>query len=85
MFAHKEFIISNGIFSKRRKDRARLEVTEIVERFLKQYLYERLDQNHLEKMVEKVAGREIDPTAAAFEIIQKFTKKGAQINWSSVE
>ena len=85
MFAHKEFIISNRIFSKRRKERARLEVTEIVERFLKQYIYERLNRNHLEKMVEKVAGREIDPNAAAFEIIQKFTKKLEQINWSRSE
>jgi len=85
MFAHKEFIMSNGIFSKRRKERARLEVTEIVERFLKQYIYERLNRNHLEKMVEKVAGREIDPNAAAFEIIQKFTKKLEQINWSRSE
>jgi LAO/AO transport system kinase len=85
MFAHKEFIISNGIFSKRRKERARLEVTEIVDRFIKQYIYEKLDHNHLEKMVEKVAEREIDPNSAALEIIQKFTKKAEQINWSGLE
>jgi len=84
MFAHKEFIISNGVFSKRRKERARLEVTEIVDRFIKQYIYEKLDRNHLEKMVEKVAEREIDPNSAALEIIEKFTKKAEQINWSGV-
>jgi LAO/AO transport system kinase len=81
MFEHKEFIISNGIFSKRRKERARLEVIEIVDRFIKQYIYENLDRNHLEKMVEKVAQREIDPNSAAIEIIEKFTKKAEQINW----
>jgi LAO/AO transport system kinase len=85
IFEHKEFIISNGVFSKRRKERARLEVTEIVDRFIKQYIYEKLDRNHLGKMVEKVAEREIDPNSAALEIIEKFTKKAEQINWSGVE
>lgn len=75
MFAHKEFIISNGIFSKRREERARLEVTEIIERFIKEYIYEKLDHNQLEKMIKEVTQRKIDPNSAALEIIQAFTRK----------
>ena len=85
LFAHKAFIISNGVFSKRRKERAKLEVTEIVDRLIKEYIHEKLDHDHLESMVEKVAGREIDPNSAALEIVQKFTQKAEQIGWSGVE
>ncbi len=85
MFAHKEFITSNGILSKRRKERARLEVTEAVDRRIREYIYKKLDHAYLEQMVQRVAEREIDPNSAALEIVQKFTKKAEQINWSSVE
>ena len=77
---HKEFIISNGIFSKRRKERARLEISEIVEDFIKKYIYEKLDHIHLEKMVEKVAERKIDPNSVASEIIKHFTEEVGKTN-----
>lgn len=84
IFEHKEFIISNGIFSKRRKERARLEVAEIVENFVKKYIYEKLDHRHLEKMVEKVAERKIDPNSVALEIIKHFMEEAGKTNCGDV-
>lgn len=78
IFKHKEFIISNGILPKRRKARAKLEITEIIESFVKQYIYEKVDHKSLEKMVEKVAERKIDPYSVAIEIIKQFTKEANQ-------
>ena len=74
IFEHKEFIISNGIFSKRREERIRSELTEIIERFIKEYIYEKLDHNHLERMIREVTERKIDPNSAAHEIIKAFTR-----------
>jgi LAO/AO transport system kinase len=76
IFEHKASMVANGMFSKRREERARLELTEIIDRFSREYIYEKLDQSHLEKMIKEVAERKTDPKSAAREIIEAIRQKG---------
>jgi LAO/AO transport system kinase len=67
---HKEYLVSTGELEKRRKVRAREELIENVESFVKNYCYQGLEEDsHLEELVDNIAQRKIDPHSAALKII----------------
>jgi len=71
---HKEFLTSSGGLEKRRKERARLELTEAIESSLRDYINSGIDKDCLEKLVDSLAQRKTNPQAAASEIISRSVK-----------
>ena len=65
---HKEFLASSGELEKRRRERAKLELTMAVESSLKNYI-ERMDKDYLEKLVDDLVHRKTNPRSAASKII----------------
>ncbi len=72
---HKEFLASSGGLEKRRKERARLELTETIESSLRDYINSSVDKKYLETLVDDLAQRKINPQAAASEIINQSVKR----------
>ncbi len=72
---HKEFLASSGGLEKRRKERARLELTEAIESSLRDYINSSVDKECLEKLVDDLAQRKTNPQAAASEIINQSVKR----------
>jgi len=68
ILGHREFLTSSGELEKRRKERARLELTMAVESSLKNYI-ERMDKDCLEKLVDDLVHRKTNPRSAASKII----------------
>ena len=68
---HREFLTSSGELAKRRRERARLELTIAVESSLKNYI-EAMDKEYLAKLVDDLVQRKTNPQAAASEIIARF-------------
>jgi len=76
IFKHKEFLISTGKLEESRRKRASLELNEAVKSFLRDYVYQEIDKGgYLEKLVDDLARRKINPPSAALKIITKFTKQ----------
>ena len=72
---HKEFLFSSGEILKRRKERAKEELIETVESFIKLYYYKGIDEGgSLEKMVDDIAQRKANPHSAALKIIEQLSK-----------
>lgn len=70
MFGHKEYLLHTGELEKHRKIRAREELVDSVENFVRKYCYQGLEEeNHLEKLVDSIAQRQITPHSAALKII----------------
>ncbi len=65
---HREFLASSGELEKRRRERAKLELTMAVESSLKNYI-ERMDKDYLEKLVDDLVHRKTNPRSAASKII----------------
>jgi LAO/AO transport system kinase len=72
---HREFLISSGELEKRRQERARLELLWAVEIYLKSYI-ERMDPQHLAKLVDDLAQRKTNPRTAALKIITEVSSGG---------
>jgi LAO/AO transport system kinase len=68
LWRHREFLISSGELGKRRQERARLELLWAVESHLKSYI-EKMDPEHLAKLVNALAQRKTNPHTAALKII----------------
>jgi LAO/AO transport system kinase len=68
IFRHRAFLISSREQEKRCKERAKLELMMAIESYLKDYI-ERIDKSYLEKLVEDLAHRKINPQSAASKII----------------
>lgn len=72
---HKEFLLKSGDFEKRRKERAREELIETVESFVKQYCYRGIEEGgQIEELVESIAQRKTSPHSAAVKIIDKLSE-----------
>ena len=67
---HKAFLTASGELEKRRKERARLELTWAVESTLRKYI-EEMDKDRLEEMVDALAQRKTNPQSAAAKIISQ--------------
>jgi LAO/AO transport system kinase len=65
---HREFLISTGELEKRRKERVKLELMMAVESSITSYI-DRMDKDYLEKLVDDLVQRKINPRSAALKII----------------
>jgi len=72
---HQAFLVSGEGMEKRRKERARLELTEAIESSLKDYIDSNVDKAFLEKLVDDLVQRRTNPQAAASQIIGKSIKR----------
>ena len=73
---HKEFLISSGELQKRRREQAKLELTNNIESSLRNYIYQRVDkEGYLEKLVDDLVQRKTNPQSAAAEIINLSIKQ----------
>jgi len=75
ILAHQAFLISGGGMEKRRKERARLELTEAIESSLKDYIDSNVDKAFMEKLVDDLVQRRTNPQAAASQITSKSIKR----------
>ena len=67
---HKEFLISSGEFQKRRQEKAKLELFDLIESSLKNHIYQRIEKDgYLEKLVNDLVQKKTNPQSAALEII----------------
>ncbi|MFC1939844.1 methylmalonyl Co-A mutase-associated GTPase MeaB [Chloroflexota bacterium] len=65
---HREFLISSGEMEKRRKQRAKLELMMAIESYIENRI-EGVDSEYLEKLVDDLVQRKINPQAAALKLI----------------
>jgi LAO/AO transport system kinase len=72
---HREFLVSSGELAKRRQERARLELFWAVESYLKSYI-EKMDPEHLARLVDDLAQRKTNPRTAALKIITEVLSEG---------
>jgi len=72
---HREFLISSGELAKRRQERARLELLWAVESHLKTHI-DKMDPEHLAKLVDDLAQRKTNPRSAAQKIIAEISSGG---------
>ncbi len=76
IFKHREFLTSTGRLEKRRRERARLDLVERLEGFVRNYVsQETRGGSYLEKLVDDLAQRKTDPQSAALKIINRFTEQ----------
>ncbi|MFC1989532.1 methylmalonyl Co-A mutase-associated GTPase MeaB [Chloroflexota bacterium] len=68
IFRHREFLTSSGEMEKRRKQRAKLELMMAIESYIENRI-EGVDNEYLEKLVDDLVQRKINPQAAALKII----------------
>ncbi len=71
MLEHKKYLISSGKIEHRRKERARLELTEAIEHSLRLHVNEILDNGRFQNLADALAMRHIDPYSAAEEVVKK--------------
>jgi len=69
VLAHHAFLRSDGLLETRRRARLRAELRAILLARLQVDLDERLDGERFEQVIERVASRELDPYAAADELV----------------
>jgi LAO/AO transport system kinase len=62
---HVEFLSASGELQRRREERARLELTQALENFLKVHIYEVSRSQYLSKLVEEVEQGKSNPYSAA--------------------
>jgi LAO/AO transport system kinase len=72
---HRQFLISSGGLEKRRKERAKLELIEAIESAIKNYIEVGMDKDYLEKLIDDLVRRKINPNSAALEIINRSIKQ----------
>lgn len=80
---HKEFLISSGELERRRKERAKLELTEAIEDLLKSCVDSVLGKNYLDKLADELVNRKTNPYSVACEVvsqsISKLNKSGSRL------
>jgi len=75
ILGHREFLISSGGLERRRKQRAKLELIEAIENYLRDYIYQQFDEgDYLERLVDDLVQRKTSPHSAALQIINRFGK-----------
>ncbi len=72
---HKQFLTSSGELEKRREERVKLELVEAIESSVKNFIFNSIDKGYLEKLIDNLAHRKIDPHSAALEIVSQFGKQ----------
>lgn len=72
---HREFLVSSGQLVKRRRERAKRELVEIIEHSMKDYVNSLLDENYLEKVIDHLLQRKTNPYSAALKVVNQFINK----------
>ncbi|MFC2040066.1 methylmalonyl Co-A mutase-associated GTPase MeaB [Chloroflexota bacterium] len=73
IFRHKEYLVSSGELVKRQRERARLELLESMESYLKKFLSSVDDGEFLEKLIDDLMGKNTSPHSATLEITARFS------------
>ena len=68
---HREFLISSGELQKRQKERAKLELLETMESFVKDFIHGIDEGDYLEKLVDDLLQGRTTPHAATLEITNR--------------
>ncbi len=72
IFRHREFLVTTGELPKRQRERARLELLEAVEGFVRDFVH-RIDKgNYLERLLDDLLQGRTTPHRAALEITHRF-------------
>jgi len=71
IFRHKEFLTSSGGLEKRRRERAKLELIEAVEGYLKSHITDRIDKDYLDRLIDELVQKKTDPYSVALNIINQ--------------
>jgi len=72
---HRDFLISSGELDERRKQRAKLELIEVVESSIKDYVFQQISQgNYFEQLVDDLAHRRTTPHSAVSGVMSQFGK-----------
>ncbi|HWJ04022.1 MAG TPA: methylmalonyl Co-A mutase-associated GTPase MeaB [Verrucomicrobiae bacterium] len=70
---HKEFSVASGEFAERRSQQLRAEVSEIVEHYLKEMLWNRVGASgEMTQLLEDAGNRKLDPYSIARRILSQF-------------
>jgi len=77
IYQHKEFLIATGGHDTHLKERARLELIEVLKSSLIDHVFQIVNQNnYLEKMIDDLVNKKTDPYSAASDIIKKLGQEG---------
>jgi len=68
---HRDFLVASGELPKRQRERARLELLEAMEGFVKDYIRQLDEGDYLEKLVDDLLGGKTSPHRAAMEITRR--------------
>jgi LAO/AO transport system kinase len=71
IFRHREYLVDSGELPKRQRERARLELLEAVEGFVKEFIHQIDNGNYLEKLVDDLLQGRTNPQRAALEITNR--------------
>lgn len=69
---HKDYLVASGELDRRRKERARLELTWALEDYLKKHI-ESMDQEQLTQLVTGLAQRETNPRSVVSQIVAQLS------------
>jgi LAO/AO transport system kinase len=77
IYQHKEFLIATGGHDTHLKERARLELIEVLKSSLMDHVLQIANKNnYLEKMIDDLVNKRTDPYSAASDIIKKLAQEG---------
>ena len=82
IFRHREFLISSGELQKRQKERAKLELLETMESFVKDFIHEIDEGDYLEKLIEDLLQGKTTPHQATLEITSRLANDLGQLQGS---
>ena len=71
---HREFLVTSGELPKRQRERARLELLETVEGFVKDFIHRIDEGDYLEKLVDDLLQGRTNPHRATLEITRSFSQ-----------
>jgi len=77
IYQHREFLVTTGKYSTYLRNKARLELMEVLKGFLMDRVSQVVNQgDYLQRLVDDLASRDTDPYSAASEIIKKLSQEG---------
>jgi LAO/AO transport system kinase len=77
IYQHKEFLIATGGHDTHLKERARLELIEVLKSSLMDHVFQIVTKNnYLEKLIDDLVNKRTDPYSAASDIIKKLAQEG---------
>jgi LAO/AO transport system kinase len=80
---HREFLISSGELEKRQKERAKLELMETMEGYIKDFIHSIDEGDYIEKLVDNLLQGKTNPHSATLEITNRLANDLRQLKSSS--